>query len=121
MATPVSAIRNLGPAMEEAFAKAGIGSAEELRALGTDAAYARLLEGGHRPHFIAYYVIEMGLQGRPWNDCKGAEKDALRARFDRIKAAARPSESHRLEKILDEIGVVARPAPQPTTSMPAKK
>jgi len=119
MATPVSSIRNLGPAMEAALAKVGIDSAEELRRLGADAAYARLLDAGHRPHFIAYYVIEMGLQGRPWNDCKGAEKDALRARFDALKAAARPGPDHRIDRILDEIGVVERP--QPTISMPAKK
>jgi len=119
MTTPVSSIRNLGPAMEAALAKVGIDSAEELRRLGADAAYARLLDAGHRPHFIAYYVIEMGLQGRPWNDCKGAEKDALRARFDALKAAARPDPDHRINRILDEIGVVERP--QPTISMPAKK
>jgi len=119
MTTPVSSIRNLGPAMEAALAKVGIDNAEELRRLGADAAYARLLDAGHRPHFIAYYVIEMGLQGRPWNDCKGAEKDALRARFDALKAAARPHPDHRINRILDEIGVVERP--QPTISMPAKK
>jgi len=119
MATPISSIRNLGPAMEAAFGAVGIDSAEDLRALGTDEAYARLLGAGHRPHFIANYVIEMGLQGRPWNDCKGAEKTALRARFDRLKAAVRPNRDHRLERILDEIGLVERP--QPTISMPAKK
>ena len=119
MTTPISSIRNLGPAMEAAFATVGIDSAEDLRALGTDEAYARLLGAGHRPHFIAYYVIEMGLQGRPWNDCKGPEKTALRARFDRLKEAVRPNRDHRLERILDEIGLVERP--QPTISMPAKK
>lgn len=119
MTTPVSSIRNLGTAMEAALAKVGIDNAEELRRLGADAAYARLLDAGHRPHFIAYYVIEMGLQGRPWNDCKGPERDALRARFDALKAAARPDPDHRLDRILDEIGLVERP--QPTISMPAKK
>lgn len=106
--TPISTIRNLGPAMEEAFARAGIHSAEALRALGTDEAYRRLLETGHRPHFIAYYVIEMGLQGRPWNDCKGDEKKALRVRFDRIKANLTPNPLAGIEKILNEIGVVER-------------
>ena len=88
-ALPVSSIRNLGPAFERDCARAGINSAEALRALGADAAYARLLHSGVRPHFIGYYVLVMALQGRPWNDCKGAEKAALRARFDAIKAAAR--------------------------------
>lgn len=108
MATAISTIRNLGPAMEASFARAGIHSAEELRALGTDAAYARLLQNGARPHFIGYYVIEMGLQGRPWNDCKGKEKDALRVRFDALVAAARPDKPVGIEKILNEIGVIER-------------
>jgi len=79
MSTPVSSIPNLGPATEAAFARAGITSAEELRALGADAAYLRLLDTGTQPHFIGYYAIVMGLQGRPWNDCHGAEKAALMA------------------------------------------
>ncbi|MDW4497634.1 TfoX/Sxy family DNA transformation protein [Sulfitobacter sp. D35] len=105
MPTPVSSIRNLGPAYEVACDRAGIASAEELRDLGADAAYARLLESGMRPHFIGYYVLVMGLQGRPWNDCKGAEKKALRERFDAIKAASFDASQDALERMLDEIGV----------------
>ena len=108
MSTPVSSIPNLGPATEAAFARAGIHSAEELRALGADAAYLRLLETGTQPHFIGYYVIVMGLQGRPWNDCQGAEKAALRKRFDALKASAGPSPSRAFEAALDALGVVPR-------------
>lgn len=109
MGTPVSSLRNLGPAMEEAFARAGIHSAEELRALGTDAAYAALLRSGTRPHFIGYYVIEMALQGRPWNDCKGKEKNALRARFDMLVAGNHDKGRSQLEAALDALGVIERP------------
>jgi hypothetical protein len=59
-------------------------------------------------------VLVMGLQGRPWNDCKGAEKAALRARFDALKsraAAAPQTDRARLEAALDEIGVIERPGP----------
>ena len=108
MTDPVSSIRNLGPAMETAFVRVGITSADALRDLGTDAAYAKLLEDGMRPHFIAYYVIEMGLQGRPWNDCKGKEKIALRKRFDALVAKHHDSGKVGIEKILDEIGVLPR-------------
>ncbi|WP_108483301.1 TfoX/Sxy family DNA transformation protein [Oceaniglobus ichthyenteri] len=108
MNTPISTIRNLGPAMEQAFGDAGITSAEQLRELGCDAAYGRLLESGHRAHFISYYVLEMGLQGRPWNDCKGAEKDALRVRFDALKTNHKISDRSALEAMLNQIGVVAR-------------
>jgi len=114
MATPISAIRNLGPATEASFARAGIVSAEELYALGAHEAYRRLLEAGTTAHFIGYYVLAMALQGRPWNDCRGDEKKALRARFDALKAevAAAPARATApgtlppsLDKALDAIGV----------------
>lgn len=107
MAEPVSTIRNLGPASDDAFARAGINSADELRSIGPDAAYARLLAAGAKPHFIGYYAMVMGLQGRPWNDCKGKEKEALRQRFDALKAQVSPAPEKRFERILDEIGVRA--------------
>jgi nucleotidyltransferase/DNA polymerase involved in DNA repair len=53
MSTPVSSMRNLGPAFEASCTKAGIHSAEDLRELGADAAYAKLLANGTRPHFSA--------------------------------------------------------------------
>ena len=123
MSSPVSTIRNLGPATEAAFARAGINSAEELREIGADAAYLRLLESGVAPHFIGYYVIVMGLQGRPWNDCKGDEKAALRRRFDSLKSAAKPKGRSQLEAALDQLGVVERKRAeaQPTSSRPEKK
>ena len=112
MPAPVSTIPNLGPAAEAAFARAGIHSAEEIRAMGADAAYLRLLQAGTRPHFIGYYVLVMGLQGRPWNDCVGEEKTALRARFDALKSSASPEhdkDRSRLEAVLDEIGLLEPP------------
>jgi DNA transformation protein len=112
MAEPVSSIPNLGPASEAAFARAGIHSAEELRALGADAAYLALLKSGTPPHFIGYYVLVMGLQGRPWNDCKGDEKKALRVKFDALKemAASAPLAGlpGPLARELDLLGVIAR-------------
>lgn len=109
--TPVSSLRNLGPAVESACTRAGIDSAEMLRDLGAHEAYRRLLATGARPHFISYYVLHMALQGRPWNDCKGAEKDALRKKFDSLKAerAADPeAPSEDLERFLRDIGLRPR-------------
>ena len=111
MPDPVSSIPNLGPASEAAFARAGIHSAQDLRALGADEAYRRLLLSGSQPHFIGYYVLVMGLQGRPWNDCQGEEKKALRVKFDAIKASlAGTKEKGRsdLEAALSYFGVVER-------------
>lgn len=104
----ISSLRNLGPATEAAFRKVGIRTAEELREIGADAAYARLLEAGERPHFIAYYVLHMALQGRPWTDCQGAEKAALRERFDALKAAHFDAGLSRIEAELDALGVGPR-------------
>jgi hypothetical protein len=108
MPSPVSSVRNLGPATEAAFARAGIHSAEELHEIGADAAYARLLETGVQPHFIGYYVIVMGLQGRPWNDCKGNEKAELRRRFDALKASANTKGRSEMEAALNMLGVVEK-------------
>ena len=105
MSSPVSSIRNLGPAMDEACKKVGIHTAEALRDLGADAAYAKLLASGVRPHFIGYYVLVMGLQGRPWNDCKGAEKKALRVKFDALKAQHHDPGDSDFERMMNLIGV----------------
>ena len=111
MSDPVSSIRNLGPASDASFARAGITTAAQLRELGAEAAYLALLKSGTRPHFIGFYVLVMGLQGRPWNDCQGAEKAALRVTFDKLKAQAigtKEKGRSELEAALDLIGVIEK-------------
>lgn len=109
--TAISSIRNLGPAIETAFARAGIHSAEEVRNLGADKTYQRLLEAGTRPHFIGYYALVMGLQGRPWNDCQGQEKQDLRKQFDQLKGTAKKKSRPGIEAALNEIGVIPKKEP----------
>jgi hypothetical protein len=114
MSDPVSSIPNLGPASEAAFAKAGIHTAQEIRNMGADEAYRRLLMAGTQAHFIGYYVLHMGLQGRPWNDCQGDEKAALRLRFDAIKASmvgTKEKGRSELETALQFFGVLERRKP----------
>lgn len=109
--TAISTIPNLGPATEAGFVKAGIASAEQLRALGADEAYRLWLVSGQQAHFIGYYALVMGLQGRPWNDCHGDEKQQLRKRFDTLKSSLTadlgPTTQDR-ERQLQFLGVVAR-------------
>ena len=90
------------------YARAGIETANEIRELGADESYFQALKAGGRPHFIGYYVLVMGLQGRPWNDCKGKEKAELKKRFEAIKSrvASKPKSVSALERELDALGVV---------------
>ena len=111
MNTPISSLPNLGPEAEAECARAGIHSAEALRALGADAAYAMLIAAGTRPHFIGYYALHMALQGRPWNDCKGAEKVALCKSFDVLNHTHLRSDAKGrsdLEAALQFFGVVEK-------------
>ena len=105
MGAPVSTIRNLGPRSEELFARAGLTTAEEVRALGADGAYLRLLQAGVRPHFIGYYALVMGLQGRAWNELGEREKDELRVRFDAVVAESRGGIDAEMVRELDALGV----------------
>ena len=52
MPRPLTDISFVGPATKAAFERAGIFTAEEVEALGADAAYLRLLQSGTPPHFI---------------------------------------------------------------------
>ncbi len=108
MSEPISSIRNLGPAYERELEKIGVTTAEQLRDMGADAAYGALLNAGTRPHFVGYYVLVMALQGRPWNDCKGEEKKALRVRFDKLKEERFDTGLSKLEAELNAIGVIKR-------------
>ena len=47
----LTTIRNIGPAQEKALMGVGITSAAQLRELGADKAYTRLLKSGSRPAF----------------------------------------------------------------------
>lgn len=103
MTEPLTSIRNVGPAMAASLERAGIADAGALRALGPEAAYARMLDAGERPHFMAYLALVTGLQGRPFGDPGPAEKARLRARFDAIRAQAAPPPG--IEAALDALGV----------------
>ncbi|WP_417808059.1 TfoX/Sxy family DNA transformation protein [Thioclava sp.] len=111
MSDEITSISGLGPASAQGFARAGITSARQLRALGAHEAYRAWLTAGNFAHFIGYYALHMSLQGRPWNDCRGSEKANLRKSFDalcaEVKAALPPTDKGRtqLDAALDEIGL----------------
>ena len=108
MTEPITSIRNLGPATAKLYARVGITTADQIRNLGAEAAYKLLLEDGDPPHFIGYYAVVMGLQGRPWNDCQGVEKENLRKVFDDLVTdtlGAKKKGRSDIEAALDKLGV----------------
>lgn len=107
MTDPVTAIRNVGAVTAAAFADAGVTTAAQVRDMGADAAYLRLLDAGVKPHFLGYCALVMGLMDRPWNDARGAEKAELKQRYDRL-LSGRGNGTSRIEAALDQIGVGLR-------------
>ncbi|RJE88090.1 TfoX/Sxy family protein [Paracoccus onubensis] len=105
MTSDLTNVPNIGPATARALIAAGVPDEAYLREMGADAAYRALLSNGERPHFIGYYVLHMGLQGRPWNDCRGDEKIALRERFDALVKDVRGTVLSGIEAELDAIGL----------------
>lgn len=107
MDSDLTTIQSIGPATAKLLIEAGVRDAAALREMGAHEAYRALLVAGNRPHFIWYYVLHMALQGRPWNDCRGEEKLALRARFDALVAETRGTATTGIEAELDAIGLRA--------------
>jgi len=105
MDSDLTTINTIGPATAKALIAAGIPDAATLRRVGAHDAYRAMLVAGGKPHFIWYYVLVMALQGRPWNDCRGAEKAALRERFDSLVAEVRGQPLSGIEAELDMIGL----------------
>ncbi len=79
-------MRNLGPVMEELLGGIEIRSQEDLRALGSVVAFARLrFRYDRQVTILALYAMEAALRGCDWRDLPPAVKADLRA-----AAAARP-------------------------------
>lgn len=111
MNTPITSIKNFGAATEKKFISIGITCAEDIKEMGINNAYLQLLKSGERAHFIAYYAMAMGLQGRSWNDCKGKEKEELRKVFDDLVEKSRKdpiAAPSGIEAYLDRIGTGLR-------------
>ena len=63
MADPISSIRNLGPAVEESFARAGITSAEELREMARMLGICVCCNQGHGPISLPIMPWSWGCRG----------------------------------------------------------
>jgi len=84
MSGSISDLRNLGLKTERMLADVDIYHADDLRALGSVAAYARLkFRFGKRVSILALYAMEAALLDLDWRLLPDHTKHALKAEFDK--------------------------------------
>ena len=74
MPTPLEHIKNFGPYMIGLMHQLDIYSLEDLEQHSYASLHTAIKDLGVPPHLNIFYSIEMGLQGRPWNDITPSEK-----------------------------------------------
>ena len=62
----VSDLPNLGPKSQEMLERAGLVSADQLRALGSVAAFVRVKRAGGKPSLNFLWALEGALSGLSW-------------------------------------------------------
>jgi DNA transformation protein len=70
-------IKNFGPYMVKIMNLIGIHSREDLMASDYKTIKKNLIVAGVTPHLNIFYSIEMGLQGRSWNEITANEKNEI--------------------------------------------
>lgn len=68
---------NLGPVSAEMLRKVGIEDLEQLRAIGSIAAYKQLISIGLKPSLNLLYAMEGALTGQPWQTVAREQKLSL--------------------------------------------
>ncbi|MFM8316853.1 MAG: TfoX/Sxy family DNA transformation protein [Bacteroidota bacterium] len=67
-------IKNFGPYMVKIMNLIGIHSRDNLMASDYKTIKKNLINAGVTPHLNIFYSIEMGLQGKSWNEITANEK-----------------------------------------------
>jgi hypothetical protein len=70
-------IKNFGPYMVKIMNLIGIHSREDLMDADYKTIKKKLINAGVTPHLNIFYSIEMGLQGRSWNEITANEKNEI--------------------------------------------
>ena len=70
-------IKNFGPYMVKIMNLIGINSREDLMASDYKTIKKNLINAGIKPHLNIFYSIEMGLQGKSWNEITANEKNEI--------------------------------------------
>jgi len=70
-------IKNFGPYMVKIMKLIGIHSRENLMTSDYKTIKKNLIKAGVIPHLNIFYSIEMGLQGKSWNEITANEKNEI--------------------------------------------
>ncbi len=79
-------MKNLGKTSVQWLHASGIHSPDELRKLGSIAAYQAVKSRGFRASKVLLYAIEGALLNVPWNNLSETHKEALLAQLDHAQA-----------------------------------
>jgi len=71
-------IKNFGPYMVKIMNLIGIHSRQDLMASDYKTIKMNLINAGIKPHLNIFYSIEMGLQGKHWNEITTDEKNEIK-------------------------------------------
>jgi DNA transformation protein len=71
-------IKNFGPYMVKIMNLIGINSRGDLMGSDYKTIKKNLLKAGVTPHLNIFYSIEMGLQGKSWNEITANEKKEIK-------------------------------------------
>jgi DNA transformation protein len=78
-------IKNFGPYMVKIMKLIRIHSRKDLMATDYKTIKKNLLNAGVKPHLNIFYSIEMGLQGKSWNEITSNEKNEIKNILEDVK------------------------------------
>ena len=91
----ITKLRNLGPRSEQLLAFAGIKTVEELRGLGSVAAYARVVRACKQTNLNLLWAIEGALTDLPWQTVARLHRATLLLALEDYQRADRSEQNDR--------------------------
>lgn len=76
-AAPIASLPNLGPKSQQVMAKAGITSVEQLRKIGSVAAYVRAKRTGANVSLNLLWALEGAISGLHWQEVARDHRTSL--------------------------------------------
>ena len=85
-AVALAAVANLGPRSAEALVAAGISSVDELKRLGSVAAYAKVKQAEPRVTLNLLWALEGAITGLPWQVVAKEHRTSLLLALETLEA-----------------------------------